>query len=341
MAALLNALIIGFSFLFVKIALQSADPLDILAYRFLFAFAAASLFAFPGRSGIQKIRSGAVRILPLTVLYPLAFFSFQTFGLLYASSAEAGMIQGAVPVFTLILAALLLGERTGTPQKLFTLLSVAGVACLFAGREGAVFAASLAGILLILCSAFSQAGYNVLARRLSRTYSPKELTYFMNMLGFFCFSLLALIRHAARGTLPELLTPLHSPSFLLAVLYLGVLSSLATSYLSNYALSRIEASRMSVFGSLSAVVALSAGALFLHEPLRPAALLGAAAIMTGVIGAALSGRRADKKEAAKEDMIEAATEDAIKVRVEDTTEVTTPASYDENRSGSLSPPRSG
>lgn len=289
-AAILNALIIGFSFLFVKIALQTADPLDILAYRFLFAFAAASVFAFPGRDGLQKIRGSILQILPVTIFYPVAFFSLQTFGLLYASSAEAGMIQGAVPVFTLILASFMLGERSSRAQKAFTMLSVAGVACLFAGREEVAFSASLTGILLLLASAFSQAGYNVLARKLSGTYSPKELTYLMNLIGFVVFGLLALVRHASSGTLPELAAPLTSPSFLAAVLYLGVLSSLATSYLSNYALSRIEASRMSLFGSLSAVVALTAGVLLLGEHVGAAALLGAAAIVAGVVGASLSRR---------------------------------------------------
>ncbi|MDO3411168.1 DMT family transporter [Saccharibacillus sp. CPCC 101409] len=294
-AALLTALIIGFSFLFVKIALQTADPLDILAYRFALSFAAASLFAFPGRDVLKKGLPAIVGTLPLAALYPVLFFTFQTFGLLYASSAEAGMIQGAVPVFTLVLAALTLGERTGAAQKFFTLLAVLGVACLFAGRTGTVFSASLLGILLILGSALSQAGYNVLARRMTRTRSPKELTYFMNLLGFVFFGLLAFGRHLLNGSLPELIAPLASPSFIFAVVYLGVLSSLVTSYLSNYALSRLEASRMSVFGSLSAVVALAAGALLLGEELRPAALIGAAAILAGVIGAALSGKR--KREA--------------------------------------------
>ncbi|NGZ76690.1 DMT family transporter [Saccharibacillus alkalitolerans] len=297
-AALSTALIIGFSFLFVKVALQTADPLDILAYRFLFAFAAASLFAFPGRQGLRNVRAGAFKMLPVALLYPIAFFGFQTFGLVHASSAEAGMIQGAVPVFTLILAMLLIGERTGRAQKAFTLLSVVGVACLFAGREGAVFSASLIGIMLVLCSAFSQAGYNVLARKLSGTYSPKELTYYMNLIGFVGFGLTSVTRHTADGTLPRLLGPLASPSFLLAMLYLGVLSSLVTSYLSNYALSRLEASRVSIFGSLSAVVALGAGALLLGERVPSAALLGAAAILAGVIGVALSGRRPDSAKAA-------------------------------------------
>ncbi|WP_256972651.1 DMT family transporter [Saccharibacillus sp. O23] len=312
-AALTNALIIGFSFLFVKIALNTADPLDILAYRFLFAFVAATLFAFPGREGLRNIRAGAARMLPVTALYPISFFVFQTFGLLYASSAEAGMIQGAVPVFTLILAILLLGERAGRAQKAFTLLSVAGVVCLFAGRQGAVFSASFVGILLVLCSAFSQAGYNVLARKLSRSYSPKELTYYMNLLGFLCFGLIAVIRHAAAGTLAQLAAPLSSPSFLIAVLYLGVLSSLVTSYLSNYALSRLEASRVSIFGSLSAVVALFAGALLLGEQIPAAALLGAAAILAGVIGVALSGRRRPNPE--KTDR-SASEEDALPVPAE-------------------------
>lgn len=42
-AAIAYASIIGFSFLFVKIALESANPIDLLAHRFTVSFAAALL----------------------------------------------------------------------------------------------------------------------------------------------------------------------------------------------------------------------------------------------------------------------------------------------------------
>ncbi|WP_246132132.1 EamA family transporter [Paenibacillus hemerocallicola] len=46
---------------------------------------------------------------------------------------------------------------------------------------------------------------------------------------------------------------------------MGVVSSLLTAWLSNYILSKMEASRMSVFANLSTIVSMADGAVFLGE----------------------------------------------------------------------------
>lgn len=125
-AALLYAFIIGFSFFFVKLALTAANPVDILAHRFTVAFLAA---LFPLLLGWVKIgisMKDALKVLPLALFYPVMFFAFQVFGLVYTSSSEAGIIQAAIPIFTMIFAAYFLNERFTKRQFFFTVLSAGG-----------------------------------------------------------------------------------------------------------------------------------------------------------------------------------------------------------------------
>ncbi|MNX07304.1 EamA-like transporter family protein [compost metagenome] len=75
-----------------------------------------------------------------------------------------------------------------------------------------------------------------------------------------------------------------------------MLSSLCTSLLSNYAISRIEASKMSVFNQLSTIVTIGAGAIILHETLAYYHFIGTVMILVGVIGVCLpKGLLARKK----------------------------------------------
>lgn len=289
-AAIINAVIVGLSFIFVKIALTVSDPLDTLAHRFTLSFVAASLFAFPGweriKSGLPKMAS----LIPLALLYPSLFFALQAFGLLYASSAIAGIVQAAMPIFTLVLAALFLKEKTSIFQNISTLVSVAGIMLIFSVPGVNVSSTSFIGILLILLSALSLAGYNVGARKLTKTWSPKDLTYIITLFGFIFFNGMAIIQHSWSGTLHLYFTPFQEPKFILSMLYLGVLSSLLTSYLSNYALSKMEASRVSVFGSLSTVVTIAGGVLLLNEQLEWYHWVGTIMIIAGVTGVNLRRR---------------------------------------------------
>ncbi|MEG7283947.1 DMT family transporter [Bacillus sp. 0909A] len=284
LAALLNALIIGLSFLFVKIALQSAEPFDILAHRFTLAFAAATIPVLFGWVKLSIRLKDVMAILPLALLYPALFFSFQAFGLVYSSSSEAGIIQAAIPIFTMVFASYFLKERATWAQKGFTVLSVAGVMFIFVMKGVNVESASLKGSVLILLSVLSSAMYNTAARKMTQRFRLMELTYIMSAIGFVVFNAIALVRHGASGTVGTYFHPFREPGFILAIVYLGVLSSLVTSFMSNYALSRIEAFKMSAFNHLSTIVTMIAGVAILNESLAWYHLAGAVCIIIGVLG---------------------------------------------------------
>ncbi|MDA1477896.1 DMT family transporter [Bacillus changyiensis] len=288
LAALLYALIIGFSFLFIKLALTVAEPLDILAHRFTIAFCLVVLF---GTLKIKIRLKDVFVMLPVALCYPVMFFAFQVFGLVYTSSSEAGIIQAAIPILTMLLAHYFLKERFSKQQLFFTVLSAAGVTYIFLMKSTNVQMSNLIGILLILMSALSSAGYSIMVRKLSRTFTSLELTYVILAVGFLFFNGIAVFGHISNGTLSEFFIPFTKPIFMLTVLYLGVFSSFATAFLSNYALSKIEAAKMSMFNHLATLVTILAGVIALGERLEWFHLIGTIMIMTGIIGATKTQQR--------------------------------------------------
>lgn len=283
-AAILYAIIVGFSFIFTKVALTEATPLDTLAHRFMVAFVFATMLMLFTRTSVKMTAKDILNILPLAFLYPILFFTFQVFGLVYTSSSEAGILQATVPIFTVILASLFLKEYASKGQKFFLLLSVMGVIFIFIMNDLNLEVQSLKGTILILLSAISAAFYNVLARKLTQQYSLFTLTYVMTFFGFVVFNSMAISNHIIDQTLTSFFIPFASSKFLISIVYLGAFSSLLTAFLSNYALSILPASKMSVFSNLATLITIIAGVIFLQEDLHYYHVVGAIIILAGVIG---------------------------------------------------------
>lgn len=284
LSASLYALIIGFSFLFVKIALEVTNPLNTLAHRFTVAFIFASVPILFKWVKLNITIKDLLPILPISIFYPTLFFTFQTFGLVHISSSEAGIIQATIPIFTMIIASIFLKEKTGKTQKLSLLLSVAGVVYIFVMKGIDAGSTNFMGTLLILLCSISSASYNVLARKVTKRYSIIDLTYIMTLIGFISFNALSLIDYAVKGNIDLYFKPFTDTSFIISILYLGILSSVISSLLSNYTLSQIEASKMSVFSNLSTLITMVTGFLFLHENLYYYHLIGAIMIILGLLG---------------------------------------------------------
>lgn len=283
------ALITGFSFYFGKLALVFATPLVILAHRFTIAFLGLLLLW-----GLGILRPGLsfralLPILPLALFYPLAFFGLQTFGLNLATSAEAGLLMAMIPVFTLLLSALCLKEKTSLGQKLAMTLSVSGVLLILAANGHRFQMVHTWGLLLLLLSSVSFASYTVLARRLCMRFSPLQLTFVMIPVSLIGYSLPMWLRAVSLKHGLLFWSPFTEPIYALSIVYLGFFSTLLTALMTSFVLSRISAVKMSVFGNVSTLISMFAGVLLLEEVLGPSHWLGALLIILGVAGVNLFG----------------------------------------------------
>lgn len=284
LAALFYAIIIGLSFLFTKITLGFSNPIDILAYRFIASFIAISIPVLFKLVPVRYNKKRILKVLPLAFLYPLSFFAFQTFGLQYATSSEAGIILASAPVFTMVMASYFLKEKSNIFQKISIGISLLGVLYITFMKGATIDFANIKGMILLLLSALSFAGYSVLARKLVKDYTTIELSFVMITISFIVFTTAALTKNIASGTMSEFLIPLKNIKFIMSILYLGVLSTLGTSLLTNFALSKLEASKLIVFANLGTVISIVAGVMFLKEDLFYYHIIGSILIVGGVLG---------------------------------------------------------
>ncbi len=288
--AVVNAVIIGLSFLLVKLTLQYAAPLDTLTYRFAAAFC---IMIIPIAAGFVKLnyRGKPLHLLLLlATFYPVGYFMLQTYGLQFATSAEGGIISAFTPVATLVLASLFLGETTTPLQKLCILLSTAGVSFIFVMKGSSIDLSQTSGIVLLVAACIVFAGYSVLARVVTRHFTVAEISCFMVGAASVSLLLYSLSVHSFSGTLPAFVSPLTNATFVACILCLGAVQ-LVTALLANYVLSRIEASKMSAFANLSTVVSIASGAFFLQETVTWYHLLGSFLIIAGVIGSNVARSR--------------------------------------------------
>ena len=284
LAALLYAVIVGLSFLFTKVALGISNPIDILAHRFIASFIAICIPILFKLLPINLTRGRIIKVLPLAILYPLCFFGFQTFGLQYATSSEAGILLASAPVFTMIMASYFLKEKSNTYQKISIAISLVGVLYITFKKGSTIDLANMKGIVLLLLSALSFSGYGILVRKLRKDYTVVELSFIMVTISFIAFTLLAIIKNISAGTVSDFFLPLKNIDFILSILYLGVLSTLGTSLLTNYSLSKLEASKMIVFSNLGTVISIVAGVIFLKEKIFYYHIIGSLMIIGGVLG---------------------------------------------------------
>lgn len=281
---ILMTAIIGLSFIFVKIGLRYAGAMDLLAHRFT---AAALSILLLRVFGIIKLASFSLKkarsLLILSLFYPLLFFSLQTFGMEHSSASEAGIIFATTPIITLLAARIALKERTTLAQKAGIIMSIAGVLYIIFFTENVPGSTSLKGLLLLLLSVFSVVAYYVLGKKVSVKFSAMEMTIWMTILAFLVFNGWSITSHIQNNSLNQFFNPLIQKQFLWAVLYLGVLSSMLTAFLTNFALAQIPASQIAVFNNLSPLIAIAGGILILGETLYIYHIIGGLLVLAGVV----------------------------------------------------------
>jgi drug/metabolite transporter (DMT)-like permease len=219
----------------------------------------------------------------MALCFPVGFFAFQGFGFLFASSGEAGILNAMGPIFTAIIAAVFIRERYNLIQSCSILLSVAGVIYI-AVQQGASLD-NVAGIALLLLSALAGAIYAVSNRVLIRSFSSFEIAYFLMLVGAVAFSLASFAQHAVCGTFSTVFVPFSDRTFMVAILYLSLFSSLLTTVFVSLALKRLTSAGLTIFLNLSTVISILVGYFWLGEPVHAYHLIGTAMILAGVVGA--------------------------------------------------------
>jgi drug/metabolite transporter (DMT)-like permease len=284
----------GSSYLFIKIGVETLTPFTLVAGRLAIGAAVLALVMRLRRQALPAQRSTYWHLVVVALLGIVIPFSLITWGEQTIDSALAAVLNGTVPLFAIVLAAMVLADEPVTVNRLVGLVvGFAGVVLLTSPglREG--FGGSLPGQLALIGASISYAAAGVYARRTVRGV-PALTSAFLEV--GFAF-VITLVLAVAFGS------PWASriePEALLSVAWLGLIGSGLAFLAFFYLLERWGATRTSLVAYLLPVVGIILGVLVLQEAVSLPMLIGTALIIGGIALAnsryghrRLLGRRAE------------------------------------------------
>jgi drug/metabolite transporter (DMT)-like permease len=274
--------------MFTKEALEIIGPFQLMGYRFLVA---ALLVNILWLFGVFKINVKLEKIKYLFIIalaQPILYFVFETTGMNYTTSSEAGLLISLIPVVVTILAIFFLNEVPGKKQTIYIILSVAGVIFITIMKSSTEISGNFLGMALIGGAVIMAGIYNIMSRKMSVDFKPEVITYFMMTIAAVVFNIILLSSDTT--TFSNYIVPLTNMEVLIPVIYLGVLSSVLAFFFVNYTLSKLPASQSAVFANFTTVVSILAGVFIRNEPFYWFQIVGAVMIIIGVWGTNYYGK---------------------------------------------------
>ncbi len=277
----------GLSFVATKIALASIPTFTLIFARF--SISALFFLLLILRNGLPRFsKKDHIFLFLLSLFEPGLYFIFETLGLQYTTAPKASLIIATIPIAVLLLSTIFLKEKS-SPARLFSIgLSLAGIFILITGETG--FSLSLEGSfigdLLIFGAVISAALYIVSARNLGQKYSALEITSMQVFYGALFYT------PAFLWELPGIEWSQISGSSLGAVVYLTIFATIGAFLCYNFALTRVSATRASLFINMIPVVTAIAAWIILNERLTLIQAFGGLLVLLSVFIATLPGLRA-------------------------------------------------
>jgi drug/metabolite transporter (DMT)-like permease len=276
----------GSSYLFIKIGVESLTPFTLVAGRLAIGAGVLALVMFVVRQPLPRQRSIYGHLFVVALLGIVIPFSLITWGEQTIDSGLAAILNGTVPLFAIVLAALVLVDEPITLNRLGGLLvGFAGVVVLTAPglRDG--FAGSLPGQLALIGASISYAGAGVYARRTVRDVAP--LTSAFLEVGFAFVVTLGLAAAFGSPWAREV-----TPEAILSVVWLGLVGSGLAFLAFFFLLGRWGATRTALVAYLMPVVGIVLGVMVLQEAFTLPMLAGTTLIIGGIaLASSRFGRR--------------------------------------------------
>ena len=263
------------SFVALKSAMNDLGPFTVIFFRMLIA-SLCFLYFIKGFLKYDFSKKDIKFILLLALFEPCLYFIFESKALQLTSASQAGMITSLMPIITAMVAGYFLKEIISKQMIFGSLIAMVGAIWLSLQGTSSIDAPNpLLGnfleFLAMLCAAF----YTVTVRYLSDRYSALFITAIQVFIGTVFFIPLFLYEYINIGL------NMTVESFLW-VAYLGVVVTLGGYGLYNYALTKIEASKASIFIYLIPVFTLFLAYFMLNEKLSSLEFIACFIILFGV-----------------------------------------------------------
>lgn len=263
------------SFIALKAAVGLIPPMSVIFGRMAIASLCFLYFINDFRK-IEFSKKDIKYLLLLALFEPCLYFIFEAKALQYTTASQAGMITSMMPLMTAVAAALILKEHLSKSVILGSLIAVAGAIWLSLEATSSEEASNpLLGNFLEFCAMICGTWYAISIRYLSAKFSVLFLTAVQTFAGVIFFFPLSLWEYF---TMPIKL----NLEVIGWMAYLGIMVTIGGYGAFNLALSRIEASKASIFINVIPAFTLILAYIFLGETLKPIELIACFVIFIGI-----------------------------------------------------------
>jgi drug/metabolite transporter (DMT)-like permease len=278
----------GTGFFFGRIALNEMSVESMVLYRFLFACVGMLPVALANR---VRFSWNEMRLLLISAFFGIPVqFLIQFHGLALTTVSHASLMVGSMPVLLGVAAALFAGERLDAIGWGALVASTIGASLIvLGGRHGHVIRGgpSLEGDLLVVLSLCTALAWILLSKKLMLTHSPVVVSAYTILSGTLMLLVCVFGRMIANPWIAHKVQPPPFTGISLnawAALAIGGLACTATTtFLWNWGIHHVPASRAGVFLNIEPALGSILGVKLLGEHLGPFAWAGGALILAAAI----------------------------------------------------------
>lgn len=286
----------GTGFYWGRLALNEMSVEHMVLYRFAFACLGMAPVLLFSRHRVRLTR-GEWRTLLISAAFGVPVqFLLQFHGLARTTVSHASLMVGAMPVLLAAAAALFAGERLDRIGWLALFGSTAGAALIVLGGSRTPAARgqpSLIGDLLVVASLFTALLWIILSKKLMQTHSPPVVTAYTILSGAAMLAVWVLGPWLVSPWLPFKASPppfahLSLTAWVASALS-GLLCTALTTFLWNWGIHHVPASRAGVFLNIEPALGSWLGVELLGEHLGPYAWAGGALILAAAVTLTVRG----------------------------------------------------
>lgn len=265
----------GSSFLWIKIALRELDPLTLVTWRVLFGVVTVVLTIILARRRI--VWKGKQFWLPALIgltgtAIPISMISWAE---LRIDSGIAGILNGTMPIWTILVAHFVIQDDRLTASKIAgILIGFVGMYLLLNPEVGVP--RDVIGQLAVVLAAVLYAVSTVLTKRFLRGVHSMQITL-PALLSSMTLMIILTVSTTGKITIPR------EPMTWLACGWMGIVGMGLAQQVWFWLIGRWSASRLSMVTYVFPVAALTLGALFLGERITWELFVGGGLIIGGII----------------------------------------------------------
>lgn len=274
--ALLVVVVWGLNFVVIKVGLHNMPPLMLAGLRFL-------LVAFPALFFVARPKIPFRLLLGYGLTISFGQFAFLFCAINFGMPAGlASLVLQAQAFFTIILGALVFGERLQGKQLVGIALAVVGVLVLAEASLNGQHVALL-GFLLTLAAAFCWASGNIFNKKIMQLETRPavmSLVVWSALIPIVPFMVASYLLDGPTAMLHSLVT--LDLTTILSLIYLAFVATIVGYGIWGALLGRYETWRVAPLSLLVPVVGIASAALLLDEKLGALQLVGALLVMAGL-----------------------------------------------------------